>query len=93
MTRQPGEDVGVVTQEVARLLGELGMRAFVFTLEPKEGLWQLRVECALDGDWQVVTIPLERAALFAALHDPSERERLKADLRHRLRACGERDMP
>jgi hypothetical protein len=93
MATQSDEDIRTVSREISRLLEELPLRAFVFTFEPKDDLWQLRVECAMNGAWQVITIPLERAVLSARMRDPSERERLKADLRDKLRECAGSDMP
>lgn len=87
MATHSSEDVGAASQEMARLLDELQLRGFIFTVEPKDDLWQLRVECATDGDWQVIEIFFEGAALLARLRDPSERETLKAELRDRLRGC------
>lgn len=80
------EDGGVPV-EIGRLLDELQLRAFVFTVEPKEGQWVLQVECATDGAWQTFTLALDESRLPTMLRDPLQRERFKADLNERLRAC------
>lgn len=80
------QDLGEVPLEIGRLLDELQLRAFVFTVEPKEDRWVLSVECATDGEWQTITLPLQER-LLSTLRDPTERERLKAVLRERLRPC------
>jgi hypothetical protein len=80
-------EIGEVRVEIGRLLDELQMRAFIFTVEPKGDLWQLRVECATDGEWQTVSLPIEAPQLLSRLRDPTERERFKALLRGRLREC------
>jgi hypothetical protein len=81
------QDIGEAPVEIGRLLDELRLRAFVFTGEPKEGRWMLRVECATDGEWQTITLPLEGPRRLSTLRDPSKRVRLKAVLHERLRTC------
>ncbi len=87
MTVQTGQEIREVREEVGQLLDELRLRAFIFTVEPKEDSWHLRVECATDGEWQVITLPLEAAPLLQRLRDHSERERLKAILQDKLCDC------
>jgi hypothetical protein len=72
---------------VERVLEELGLAAFLFTLEPKESGWQLTVECAGDGGWQTVTLPADAGELRASMHDPATRERLRAAWSKRLSGC------
>lgn len=75
---------------VERVLDELGLTAFLFTLEPKEAGWQLTVECASDGGWQTVTLPVDAAELRAGVHDPAARDRLRAAWTNRLSGCARR---
>ena len=72
---------------VERLLGELGLRDFVFTLEPKESGWQLRLECSTAEGWQTIGLPADIADLRASLRDAAVRERLREDWRERLGKC------
>jgi hypothetical protein len=72
---------------VERLLGELGLRDFVFTLEPKESGWQLHLECSTAQGWQTIALPADIAELRASLRDAAVRERLRADWSERLGAC------
>ena len=74
-------------QAVERLLEELGVRAFLYTIEEKNGAWTATIECALDGDWQTRVLPVDPHALAASLRDPELRARLRADWESRLRAC------
>jgi len=73
--------------EVERLLEELWLRAYIFTLEPKEPRWQLTVECTAEGGWQTVTLAVDPEALRAAVHDPAARERLRAAWSERISLC------
>jgi hypothetical protein len=72
---------------VERLLGDLGLRDFVFTLEPKESGWQLHLECSTAQGWQTIALPADIAGLRASLRDAAARERLREDWRERLGAC------
>ena len=78
---------------VERLLDELGLRAFIFTLEPKEGGWELHLDCSTAEGWQTIALPADIAALRASLTDAALRERLREDWRARLGACVSNDRP
>lgn len=81
-------------EAVERLLEELGVRAFVYTLEQKEAGWVLSIECATDGDWRTVALSVDVAQLSASLSDPAMRATLRAAWEPRLRACaGRRKAP
>lgn len=45
----PGPDIRNAREAVESILDQLGIRAFVFTVEPKESGWVLSIECATDG--------------------------------------------
>lgn len=81
------QDIRSARQAVERLLDELGVRAFVYTVEQKEAGWVLSVECAIDGGWQRLELAVDPAELNASLGDPAVRAKLLADWAPRLRAC------
>jgi hypothetical protein len=83
-------DIAQTRVVVERVLDELGLAAFLFTLEPKESGWQLPVECAGDGGWQTVTLPVDADELRASVHDPAARDRLRAAWTKRLSGCARR---
>jgi len=72
---------------VERMLEELGLAAFLFTLEQKESGLQLTVECATEGGWQTVMLPVDAGELRASGHDPLARERIRAAWGARLNGC------
>lgn len=88
-----GQEIVDVREAVKRVLEELGLRAFAFTAERREGGWSVRVECETDAGWQVLTLPVEAAELHASLRDAAVRNRLRAQWDSRLRACARRDPP
>jgi hypothetical protein len=74
-------------QAVEGLLEELGVRAFLYTIDQKDAGWTLNIECAVDGGWQTKVLPLDPHALAASLRDPELRARLREDWQSRLRSC------
>jgi hypothetical protein len=80
-------DIAQTRAVVERVLEELGLAAFLFTLEPKESGWQLTVECAGDGGWQTITLPADAGELRASVRDPEARDRLRTAWSNRLGGC------
>lgn len=71
-------------ETVASLLETLGLSAYLFEVEPHEGHWEVRVECALNSGWQSATLAVDEALLAAARTDTPVRDALLADWRHHL---------
>jgi hypothetical protein len=70
-------DIRNAREAVVRILDELGMRAFVYTVEPKEHGWVLSIDCAVDGGWQTAALPVDATELRASLDDASVRDKLR----------------
>ena len=83
-------DIRNAREAVVRILDELGMRAFVYTVEPKEHGWVLSIDCAVDGGWQTAALPVDATELRASLDDASVRDKLRAEWEPHLRACTKR---
>ena len=81
------QDIRSARQAVERLLDELGVRAFVYTVEQKEAGWVLSVECAIDGGWQRLELAVDPAELNAGVGARAGRAKLLAEWAPRLRAC------
>ena len=81
------QDIRSARAAVERVLDELGVRGFVYTVEQKEAGWVLSVECATEGGWQAVALAVDPAELNASLGDPAVRAKLRADWAPRFRAC------
>jgi len=41
------------------VLEQLDVDAYLFEIEPKEGQWELKVECAIDEGWGSFTLALD----------------------------------
>lgn len=68
-------------------LEELGLAAYLFEVEPREGPWELRVECAVPEGWETLIVPVDRRQLLASRTDRALRDQLLADWRRALAAC------
>jgi SHS2 domain-containing protein len=88
-----GQEIADIREGIQRVLEDIGLRAFAFTAEHKEGGWSVHVECDTGAGWQVVTLPVEAAEVRASLRDAAVRDRLRAQWDARLRACARRDPP
>ena len=79
-----GTEIREAREAVQRILEGIGLRSFVYTLDPKEGPWQLRIEYTEDGEWQSCSAFVDPVLLRASLRDEATRERLRDALRAKL---------
>jgi hypothetical protein len=81
-------------EAVAGVLEDLGLDAYLFDLRLQDGPWELHVDCAADGGWQSLSIPVEVDQLLASRRDSTVRARLLRDWESRFSACkGNRQHP
>jgi hypothetical protein len=73
-------------EAVAALLQHLGLEAYLFEVELRGGEWEVRLECAVDGGWQSVSLTAPHDALLESLQEPGVQERLARTWSNRL-AC------
>ncbi len=73
-------------QAVAELLEQAGLDAFLFEVEPREGHWELRLECAAPDGWQALVLSVDKDTLLASRKDDEARRRLIEDWREQW-AC------
>lgn len=76
-------------ERCAELLEELGLEAYLYEIEPREGLWELRIDCALTrpGTWESTSLPVAAEALLAASEGSAARQQLLSEWRRHLSAC------
>ena len=74
-------------EAVTRILDELQLDAYLFEVEPSEGQWELRVECAVEGGWERVTLTVAKELLLLAVDDSKVRHSLLDEWRETLSAC------
>jgi hypothetical protein len=69
------------------LLEQLGLEAYLFEVEPRDGDWLVRVECAIDEGWQTTSLAVDRGRLLTSPQDGGARAALLREWRARLVAC------
>lgn len=69
------------------LLEQIGLGNYVYSLESKDGRWQVHLECNSEGGWCVFTLPVNVFQLRASLHDPALQSQLRSHFGDRLAAC------
>lgn len=80
-------EIAEAREAVAELLEELGLEAYLFAVEPRNAEWELKVDCAMDGNWETVTIPVPKEWVMKSREDTLIRQRLLRDWQDRLGAC------
>lgn len=63
-------------QAVSDLLEQAGLDAYLFEVEPRQGHWELRLECAIPDGWQTLVLPVDKDSLLASRKDDDARRRL-----------------
>lgn len=84
------EELLKAKEMVATLLEQLDLAAYLFEVEPREGHWEVRVDCALDQGWQTSVLLVDKALLLSSPHDPGARERLLQEWGTHLMSCKRR---
>ncbi len=74
-------------EATSTLFEELGLAAYLFAIEPREGRWELKVECAIEEGWEAITLPVDIQLLLSSRADPDARKRLLETWAPRLAAC------
>jgi hypothetical protein len=83
-------DIRAARTAAERILEELDLGSYVFTVEAKAGGWELSVQCAAGEAWQVIALPVDPAKLRASLDDPAVRDDLRSAWRTHLEPCAKR---
>ena len=75
MTYQ-AEDIRSARMAVERVLEGIGLRAYVYTVQPRERGWTLRLEYPVYQGWRQATLPVDPGEPRASLDDARVRRRL-----------------
>jgi hypothetical protein len=74
-------------QAASDLLEQAGLEAYLFEIEPRQGHWELRVECAIPQGWQTLALPVDKDLLLASRKDAAVRHQLLEDWRRHFGTC------
>jgi hypothetical protein len=75
-TEVSAEELLRAKDAAAALLQSLGLEAYLFEVELHGDQWEVKLECAIKGGWQSVTLPARRTALTGSLDDAQQRKEL-----------------
>lgn len=78
------DELVAAKEAVARLLDELRLAAYLFEVEPREGDWEVRIECELEDGWRITHLDIAKDDILASARDPLMRASLLRTLRTHL---------
>ncbi len=71
-------------EAASAVLEEAGLDNYLFSVEPRDEDWDLRVEHPVREGWESVTLPVDGRLLLASRTDRDARRRLAQSFRKRL---------
>lgn len=80
-------ELAQVRENLAKILDELNLDAYLYEVEPHEGQWQLSVECATEDGWETVKFSAKEEYLLRGVDDAVIHETLIDSLKEALSAC------
>jgi hypothetical protein len=89
------ETVGTLDLVMARellttVVDALELDAYLFDIEPGEGVWIVKIECAAGGGWERVELSLSNDQLRRASGEIGVMKQLSGEISERLRDCKRR---
>jgi hypothetical protein len=66
------------------LLGDLGLDAYLFSVEPSGDAWSVVVECASSEGWKTTTLTVDDETLWSSRENRASRRRLLGEWSRRL---------
>jgi len=94
------EDITTLsTLELARarvnasaILEELQLDAYIYEVEPHEGDWEIKIECAceINGDWEMISLKVPKDMLLDSDHENTAKASLYAYWKKKLHRCKQR---
>lgn len=70
------ESVEHARDAVGMLLEHLGLEAYLFGVEPRNGGWEVRLEYAVETGWATRVLEIDNATLVLSLTDQAARSKL-----------------
>jgi hypothetical protein len=66
------------------LLDALGLPEYRFAIEPRDTAWEVKLECAVAGGWEALTLQVDKGLLLASRDDKGARARVVEEWAKRL---------
>lgn len=81
------QELARVREFISRVLDELCIDAYLFEVEPREGQWEITVECAVAEGWERVRLMADKALLLQGDEDVVAHAQLRDAWREALSGC------
>jgi len=79
-----GQELLGAREATVAVLEEVGLENYLFSVDPREEGWELKIEHPVPEGWERVTMPIDRDLLLASRTDRNARRRLAQCWRERL---------
>lgn len=80
-------ELAQMRETVSALLDELQLEAYLFEVEPQEGQWEIKLECAIDEGWETFRLSAEKEYLLRGKDDAVAHGVMLDNWREALSAC------
>lgn len=76
-------------ESASGILEELQLDAYLYEVQPRDGTWELRVECACetDGGWETIMLQVPKRMLLDDFYDDKAKQDLFAYWKQKLNHC------
>ena len=81
------QQLAQMREVVSELLDELQIEAYLFEIEPQQGLWEIKLECAVDEGWETFLLKAQKDYLLHGFDDAVLRDVLLDNWRVTLSNC------
>jgi hypothetical protein len=81
------DDLMQARETVGRLLEQLGLKTYLFAVEPSGGTWQVRIECAARDGWQTLSLAIDAPRLRDCADRDAVQKEVLQQWRERLATC------
>ena len=76
-----------IREVVERLLEQLNLEAYLYYIEPKEGQWELTVECVINDGWETIKLRANKEYFLHGQDDAIIHDLLLNESRETLAGC------
>ena len=87
-------DLATARESANTILEQLQLDAFIYTVEPRDDIWELTIECAceVDGGWETIVLQIPKQMLLDSFDDYKAKEQLFEYWKKKLTNCKLREV-
>ena len=82
-------DLAKAREAASAILEELQLDAYIYEVEPCNGDWEIKIECACDinGGWEMISLKVPKDMLLESDHEHTAKASLYAYWKKKLNRC------